>query len=205
RSWATPETPWPVILRRSEDILRLEAPCPVWVHAAQAASLPPDTVLHALHAELQQARRPLVIAGGMFERPGGREALRAFVEAWNIPVAVSFRRHDVYPSTMPLYAGELGLAPSAAQMEAFRESDLILALGTRLGDIPTQEYTFPTLPCPEQTLIHCYPDDHIVGLHYAADHGLVCDPVELVKALSESAILAHPQARQEWSDRLVQI
>src|SRR3546814_15851454 len=126
----------------------------------------------------------------MFEGPGGRDALSAFVEAWNIPVAVSFRRHDVYPSTMPLYAGELGLAPSAAQMEAFRESDLILALGTRLGDIPTQEYTFPSLPRPEQTLVHCYPDDHIVGLPYAADYGLVCDPVELVKALSTPALLA---------------
>ncbi|AEC21080.1 putative pyruvate decarboxylase [Pusillimonas sp. T7-7] len=202
---ASSGTPGPVVLVIPEDIQQQEAPQPTWVHSAHAASLPPDAVLQALQDELQQARRPLVIAGGMFERPGGREALSAFVEAWNIPVAVSFRRHDVYPSTMPLYAGELGLAPSAAQMEAFRESDLILALGTRLGDIPTQEYTFPSLPRPEQTLVHCYPDDHIVGLHYAADYGLVCDPVELVKALSASALLAHPQARQEWSDRLVQV
>src|SRR5690606_12174093 len=103
------------------------------------------------------------------------------------------------------YAGELGLAPSGAQMEAFRESDLILALGTRLGDIPTQGYTFPSLPRPEQTLVHCYPDDHIVGLHYAADYGLVCDPVELVKALSKPAILAQPQAREQWVEKLINV
>ncbi|WP_257215208.1 hypothetical protein [Pollutimonas harenae] len=113
------------------------------------------------------------------------------------------RRGDDIQIAVSLYAGELGLAPSAAQMDAFRDSDLILALGTRLGDIPTQEYTFPTLPRPEQTLIRCYPDDHIMGLHYEADHGVACDPVELVKVLSSSAMLVHPQARQEWSDRLV--
>jgi len=202
---ASSGTPGPVVLVIPEDIQQQEAPQPAWTHTAHAAALPPEPVLQALHDQLRQARRPLVIAGGMFERPGGREALSAFVQAWNIPVAVSFRRHDVYPPTMPLYDGELGLAPSGAQMEAFRESDLILALGTRLGDIPTQGYTFPSLPRPEQTLVHCYPDDHIVGLHYAADYGLVCDPVELVKALSKPAILAHPQAREQWVEKLINV
>src|SRR3546814_12956705 len=50
-----------------------------------------------------------------------------------------------------------------------------------------------------------FPYTTLFRSHYAADYGLVCDPVELVKALSTPALLAHPQARQEWSDRLVQV
>lgn len=199
---ASSGTPGPVVIVIPEDIQQQDAPQPKWIHTPHAPSLPVDAVVQALREQLRQARRPLIIAGGMFEAPGGREALKAFAEEWNIPVAVSFRRHDVYPATLPLYAGELGLAPSADQMEAFRQSDLILALGTRLGDIPTQGYTFPSLPRPQQTLIHCYPDDHIVGLHYAADHGLVCSPVELAKALSTASALAHPQERRQWVDKL---
>ncbi|MFW7344060.1 thiamine pyrophosphate-dependent enzyme [Pollutimonas sp. H1-120] len=199
---ASSGTPGPVVIVIPEDIQQQEAPQPKWIYTPHAQSLPADAVLQALREQLRQARRPLIIAGGMFEAPGGREALKTFAEEWNIPVAVSFRRHDVYPATLPLYAGELGLAPSADQMEAFRQSDLILALGTRLGDIPTQGYTFPSLPRPQQTLVHCYPDDHIVGLHYAADHGLVCSPVELAKALSTASALAHPQERRQWIDKL---
>lgn len=199
---ASSGTPGPVVIVIPEDIQQQDAPQPKWIHTPHAPSLPVDAVVQALREQLRQARRPLIIAGGMFEAPGGREALKAFAEEWNIPVAVSFRRHDVYPATLPLYAGELGLAPSADQMEAFRQSDLILALGTRLGDIPTQGYTFPSLPRPQQTLIHCYPDDHIVGLHYAADHGLVCSPVELAKALSTASAPDHPQERRQWVDKL---
>ena len=87
-------------------------------------------------------------------------------------------------------------------MQAFRESDLILALGTRLGDIPTQGYTFPHLPCPAQTLVHCYPDDHIVGLNHSADYGLVCDPVELVNALAPALTPELSEERRTWIARL---
>src|SRR5690606_7642357 len=104
-------------------------------------------------------------------------------QAWQLPVAVSFRRQDLFPGDHPLYVGDLGLANPREQIAAMHESDFILALGTRLGDVSTQGYAFPALPRPAQALLHCYPDDHIVGLHYAADHGLVCDPASLARAL----------------------
>ena len=202
---ATTGTPGPVVLVIPEDIQQQTVPQPVWKAIPHAATLPDAETLDQLGALLQTARRPLIIAGGSFEKPGARQALRAFAQAWNVPVAVSFRRQDVFPQTHPLYAGELGLAPSAEQMQAFRESDLILALGTRLGDIPTQGYTFPDLPCAHQTLVHCYPDDHVVGLHHSADIGLVCDPVQLVRLLTPALPASLNTARTAWSDKLAAI
>lgn len=202
---ATSGTPGPVVLVIPEDIQQQAVEQPAWKHTPHAATLPDQASLEGLRARLLQAQRPLIIAGGSFEQPGGREALRSFAEAWNIPVAVSFRRQDVFPQTHPLYAGELGLATSKEQLDAFGASDLILALGTRLGDIPTQGYTFPKLPRPSQTLVHCYPDDHIVGLHYAADAGLVCCPVELVKALRPEPSAKPPSERADWARRLAGI
>jgi acetolactate synthase-1/2/3 large subunit len=123
----------------------------------------------------------MIVAGGAFDLPQGREALLALAQSWHLPVAVSFRRHDIFPNTHPLYAGDLGLANPAQQMALFESSDLIFALGTRFGDITSQGYTFPSLPRPQQTFIHCYPDADIVGKHFAADVGLVCAPVALAK------------------------
>jgi acetolactate synthase-1/2/3 large subunit len=166
---ATTGTPGPVVLVLPEDIQQQPVPCPAWVGpAARAHAARCRHGRLSLRARLRAARRPLILAGGSFDVPGGREALLALAEFWQCPVVVSFRRQDLFPNGHALYAGDLGLANPAAQLDAFRRSDLILALGTRHGDISSQGYSFPELPVPAQTLVHCYPDDRVVGQHYSA-------------------------------------
>lgn len=200
---ATSGTPGPVVLVIPEDIQQQPVEQPNWRACAHGKTLPAPNDIAEIAARLAKATHPLIIAGGSFEQPGGRAALAAFAQAWQIPVAVSFRRHDVFPNTDALFVGELGLANARAQIEAFDQSDFILALGTRLGDIPTQGYTFPASPQPKQTLLHCHPDSRAIGLQHAADIGLACDPISLVQALTEPGNLhtAGPQ-RQAWIDRL---
>ncbi|MBE0622114.1 MAG: pyruvate decarboxylase [Burkholderiales bacterium] len=202
---ATSGTPGPVVLVIPEDIQQQAVPAPKWLAREHASARPDDATLGELLQRLQTAERPLIVAGGSFEKPGGREALAALAEAWQIPVALSFRRHDLFSNLHPLFVGDLGLANPKVQIDAFRQSDLILALGTRFGDITSQGYTFPDLPRPAQTFVHAYPDDHIVGLHFAADYGLVCDPVELARALTPASKPAVPAARAAWAARLRQI
>jgi acetolactate synthase I/II/III large subunit len=199
---ATSGAPGPVVLVVPEDLQQQQVAQPRWIAREHAGTKPGDATLRELLRRMQTAERPLIVAGGRFEAPGGREALRALAEAWQIPVALSFRRHDLFSNLHPLYAGELGLANPKHQIDAFRESDLILALGTRFGDITSQEYSFPDLPRPAQTFVHAYADDHIVGLHFAPDFGLVCDPIEIARALTPSARPEIPQARTEWAKRL---
>jgi acetolactate synthase-1/2/3 large subunit len=199
---ATSGTPGPVVLVIPEDIQQQQAPQPRWVARPNAPTTAAPATLDALRAQLARAERPLIIAGGAFDKPQGRETLLAFAEAWQIPVAVAFRRHDVFPNRHPLYVGDLGLSNPESQMAAFHSSDLILALGTRLDDITSQGYTFPTLPQPQQTLVHCYPDDHIVGLHFAPDYGLTCDPVALAADLTPHERAPTTQRRRDWSEQL---
>ena len=109
---------------------------------------------------LGAAGRPILLAGGDCERAGGREALLHVAERWRAPVAVGFRRQDLFPNDHPLYAGDLGLSNPSAQRELFDSADLVIALGTRLGDITTQGYQWPT---PEQRLVHVCPDPDWLG------------------------------------------
>jgi len=188
-----------------EDVQQQQVAQPRWLAREHASSKPDDATLRELLRRLEVAQRPLIVAGGSFEKPGGREALCDLAEAWQMPVALSFRRHDLFSNRHPLYVGELGLANPQAQIDAFRQSDLILALGTRFGDITSQGYSFPDLPRPAQTFVHAYPDDHIVGLHYAPDFGLVCDPVALARALTPARKADVPQDRAAWAGRLKEI
>src|SRR5512141_1611951 len=202
---ATSGTPGPVVLVIPEDLQQQAVPQPRWVVQEHARSQPDAATLGELLRRIAAAERPLLVAGGAFEASGGREALAALAETWNIPVALSFRRHDLFSNLHPLYVGELGLANPQVQIEAFRQSDLILALGTRFGDITSQGYSFPDLPRPAQTFVHAYADDHMVGLHVAPDFGLVCDPIELARALTPQARPEIGQARTAWIRRLKDI
>lgn len=202
---ATSGTPGPVVLVIPEDLQQQAVAQPRWIAQEHARSKPDAATLDRLLRRIAAAERPLIVAGGAFEASGGREALAALAEAWNIPVALSFRRHDLFSNLHPLYVGELGLANPKVQIEAFRQSDLVLALGTRFGDITSQGYSFPDLPRPAQTFVHAYADDHMVGLHFAPDFGLVCDPVELARALTPQAKPDISQARAVWTRRLKEI
>jgi acetolactate synthase-1/2/3 large subunit len=150
---------------------------------------------------LSRAERPLAIAGHGLEGEGGRAALLAFAERFACPVAVSFRRHDLFPNDHPLYAGDLGLSNPAPQMAAFHSADLVLALGTRLGDITTQNYTFPTPPRPRQALIHACADPAVLGTHFAAEIAVACDVPLLLRGLLAGAA-AVPSGRGAWAERL---
>lgn len=199
---ATSGTPGPVVIAVPEDIQQQAVATPEWHAAARAAAQPGSADIERLRELLSAAQRPLIVAGGAYEAPQGREALLKLAETWQVPVVVSFRRNDLFPNRHALYAGELGLSNPDRQMAAFHSSDLILALGTRYGDVTSQGYSFPRLPRPAQTFVHCYPDDHIVGLHYAADMGLVCDPVALATALIPPASPQIPPPRATWAQSL---
>ncbi len=202
---ATSGTPGPVVLVVPEDLQQQQVEQPRWIAHAHASTIPDEQTLRQVLRKIEAAERPLIVAGGAFEGAGGRAALAALAEAWQIPVALSFRRHDLFSNLHPLYVGELGLANPKLQIDAFRQSDLILALGTRFGDITSQGYSFPDLPCPGQTFVHAYADDHMVGLHFAPDFGLVCDPIALARALTPAAKPDIPRPRSAWTVQLKEI
>ncbi len=199
---ATSGVPGPVVLVLPEDVQQQAVERPAFHNHPQVFGVPDEATLDEICARLAASERPLVIAGGSFAAPGGREALLAFARHWQLPVLLSFRRHDVFPNDDPLYVGDLNLANPAAQMATFERSDFVLALGTRLGDITTQNYVFPRYAKANQPFLHCYPDSRVIGWDTVADYPLVCDPAGLAKALTNRPAPAPSPARQAWHAEL---
>ena len=147
---------------------------------------------------LRGAERPILLAGHALDSEDGRAALLRFAEAWQLPVAVSFRRQDLFPNAHPLYAGDLGLRNPDAQRAAFAEADLVLALGTRLTDITTQGWTWPA---PGQRLVHVCAEPRFLGWHFPAELALAADALAVIAALEGEAPGA-PAGRAAWNARL---
>ena len=164
---ATTGVPGPVVISVPEDILT--ASCDSQTVSRQApvhAVASPDDVAK-LRQLLGEAKRPLVIAGSELGADAGRESLLAFLESWQLPTVVSFRRQDLFPNNHRLYAGDMGLRNPDEQLAVFRDADLLLVLGARLSDITTQSYTFPSLVRPEMNLVHVHSDPAVIGTHFA--------------------------------------
>jgi acetolactate synthase I/II/III large subunit len=199
---ATTGTPGPVVIAVPEDVLTAPTDAaPVGPQAVvRSAAAPADVA--TLRGWLDAATRPLVLCGRSLDRPGGREALRNFLEQWNLPAVVSFRSQDLFPNAHRLYAGDMGLANPTDQMAVLRRADLLLVLGARLTDIASQGYTYPDLVRPQMRLAHVHPDPSAIGTHFAADLAVACDPQELMVALGEPARQPDGAARAKWIDAL---
>jgi acetolactate synthase-1/2/3 large subunit len=200
---ATSGVPGPVVISVSEDVLKSDCDGQT-VHrqvSVQSAAHPKDVAV--LRKWLDEAMQPLVIAGSGLQTDAGRERLLTFLESWELPALVSFRRQDLIPNTHRLYAGELGLRNPDNQMSVLREADLLLVLGARLSDITTQRHTYPRHVRPEMRLVHVHRDPAVIGTHFAADLAIACDPQTLIDTLTNQPT-AKSYDRRTWIDRLAE-
>jgi acetolactate synthase-1/2/3 large subunit len=110
--------------------------------------------------------------------------LRAFAETNRLPVVVGFRRHDLIDNDSPSFAGDAGLGKPDALKALMQESDLILAVGVRFGEILTDGYTLFDVPRMAATLIHAHASDAELNKVQAADLALHAHPDRLMPDLA---------------------
>lgn len=197
---ATTGLPGPVVLALPEDVLTATVKTRAVQPQAPVRAVPDPADIAQLRSWLHAAQRPLLLAGSLLERPGGRAALLAFAETWSLPVLASFRRQDLFPNAHPLYAGDMGLQNPASQMALLHQADLLLVLGARLSDITTQNYSFPDPETRTMRLAHVHADPAAIGTHFATDLAIAAPPDTVLAALG--APPTPPPDRADWLARL---
>ena len=174
----------PVVLALPEDVLTADAggrtPRPM---PKVRQGLDADAI-RKIGTRLQAAERPVVILGGSGWTADAQSAFQAWLEANHLPVALSFRRKDLVSSDSPACIGEIGLSPNPKLVERLRTADLVLALGARLGDNPTQGYTLFTPDQTAERLIHIHPAPEELGRVWPAALAAVADPGTAALALA---------------------
>jgi acetolactate synthase-1/2/3 large subunit len=91
---------------------------------------------------LAEARRPLVLAGGGVHISGAAEVLTGFARALNLPVAHTMTGKGAIPCTDALSAGLFGRYDRIAN-GCIADSDFLLVVGCKLGEIATKRFTVP--------------------------------------------------------------
>lgn len=106
----------------------------VW-HVARPAP-EPEALARAVQL-IRDARRPLIVAGGGAIYGEATGELRAFAERLGIPVSETQAGKGALPWNHPMNVGAIGANGSLAANRLARDADLIVAVGTRLGDFAT--------------------------------------------------------------------
>ncbi len=161
--------PGPVVLVLPEDMLTQHTAAQplARVEAVQAWSDPGS--LRTLREMLMKAERPFVIAGGGGWTPQAAQALQRFAENWKLPVGNAFRFQDTFDNHHPLYAGDVGIGLNPKLAARIKAADLILAIGPRLGEMTTGNYTLLQAPRPVQQLVHIHASAEELNRVYQAD------------------------------------
>jgi len=161
--------PGPVIVSLPEDMLARVATVPDAEAYKRTATHPGANDLERLAALIAEAERPVMMVGGGGWNAEACRDLCAFAEAFDLPVVSGFRRQDIIDNRHPNYAGHAGLGSSAPLVKRLRESDLIIAVGLRLGETTTGGYTLFDVPRPSQRFVHVHADAGELGRVYQSD------------------------------------
>ena len=124
---------------------------------------------HSLREMLLKSERLLVIADGGGWTPATAQALQRFAEKWQMPVGDAFRFQDTFDNHHRLYASNVGIGLNAKLAARVKASALVLAIGPRLGEIATGNYTLLEAPQPSQKLVHVHASAEELNRVYQTD------------------------------------
>jgi len=156
------------------------------------------TVEHVLAPELvddvatllRDAQRPLILAGHGARGGGAPARLVEVAEQLACPVATTPKGKGTFPDVHPLALGVLVLGGHrSAQRYLENGVDVVIALGTSLGDMSTDGFS-PHIQAP-RALIHVDIDAKQIGRSYAPTHAIVAPADEFLAALADR--LTHAQ------------
>ncbi|MFU1982811.1 thiamine pyrophosphate-binding protein [Bordetella hinzii] len=193
---ATSGRPGPVVIALPEDMLVETADVPDAPHYEVIDAAPAAGQMETLAQMLAQARKPVAILGGTRWDAEAVARFADFARAHALPVAVSFRRQMLFPADHPCYIGDVGLGINPALLARVRDADLILLVGGRMSESPSQAYTLLDIPVPRQKLVHVHPDSAELARVYRPNLAVNVSPAAFSTAL---AGLPAPKAAPAWA------
>ena len=193
---ATSGRPGPVVLALPEDTLSAHSHVSSYTPWQQLETAPAPADVQTLISLLQKAARPMIIAGGSRWSKTAVQQLQDFSTALQIPVCCSFRRQHLFDHHHPHYAGDVGIGLNPTLSQRLHESDLLVLLGGRLSEMPSQNYTLLNIPAPDQALVHIHPAAEELGKLYQATLAINASPVALM-----SELVQHSPKTPENNDR----
>ena len=151
---------------------------------------------------LEQARRPVLLAGGGVLWGNASHSLVELSKTLQAPIMCSTGRDDIVPHSCPLYLGTVGRGVLPEALALFKEADLVLAVGTSLGHLTT--FWHPDFFAPKTRLIHIALDRNNLGRVYPTAVGIQAEAAVALTAL-RAALRKKTFSRPTWTRKVARV
>jgi acetolactate synthase-1/2/3 large subunit len=188
--------PGPVVVALPKDVLSERVNIPNAPPFEPVETSPGEEEMASLGEILRDASNPLFVLGGSRWSEAARRQIHEFAERTGLPVATSYRRSTLFDPLHPLYAGDLGLGPNPKLVARAKAADLLVLVGGRLGEIPSQGYSLLASPSPQTKLVHIHPGAEEIGRVYRPHLAIHASPSRFVAALKHLSVTANPAWRE---------
>jgi acetolactate synthase-1/2/3 large subunit len=185
--------PGPVVIAISEEMQKRMASVPDIGPANVLPPHPAPDAVSRMMAMLGKAKRPLAVLGGSRWSDQGKADIRDFLLANDLPVAVGFRRQGIFDGNSENYVGDLGVGADPGLVAHAKDADLIIAIGSRLGETFSQGYTLLDM-AGATPIVHVYPEQSEIGRVYRPALGITAD----LNAFAAAAKAAAPIKKPAW-------
>ena len=183
--------PGPVVIAISEEMQKRIASVPDIGPADVLPPHPAPDAVQRMMTMLGKAKRPLAVLGGSRWSDQGKADIRDFLLANDLPVAVGFRRQGIFDGNSKNYVGDLGVGADPGLVAHAKDADLIIAIGSRLGETFSQGYTLLDM-AGATPIVHVYPEQSEIGRVYRPALGITADLNAFAAAAKAAATIKKP-------------
>ena len=156
---------------------------------------PDETSLRAALTILQDAARPVIVAGGGVRASGAASELVALAEALQIPVATSLNGKDAIAGNHPLSVGVVGTYSRESANRVVNAADLVAFIGTETGGMTTHFWAVPQIGTPA---IQIDIDPEALGRNYPLRAAVNGDAKTILARMLAHADRASAAKRKNW-------
>jgi acetolactate synthase-1/2/3 large subunit len=189
--------PGPVLVDVPMDIFSAEADfdIPVGLQRRPTAGRPlgePAAIARAVRL-LREAERPIIFAGGGVILAEAESELVALAEYLGLPVITSMIAQGAIPNDHPLYFGFTGSVGTPTGNGLARTADVVLAVGTRFGEIDCNSW-LPShfFPVPNCRIVQVDIEPNEIGKLLPVDVGIVGDAKMVLGQMLDEARATGP-------------
>lgn len=195
---ATTGRPGPVVIEVPDDVFSAAVEATELIRDSSLAAFPRTRSVPAPHdieaaiAALASAKMPAILVGGGAHLSGAGEQVRALVERLDIPVGTTISGKGIVSEFDPRAVGLIGSFGIPLANEVIGKADVVLVLGSKLGQAATVGYE---VPAPGATVIHLDIDAEEIGRNWKNSIPLVGDVKLGIEALIAAGVEA---SSSEW-------
>lgn len=161
-----------------------------------------DETINEVMQMVESSSRPIILAGGGVRLSDAQNDLSKFVHKSEIPVVTSLMGLDAFPHDDPLFVGMIGTYGNRYANLAIANSDLVIALGTRLDTRQTGTKPETFVRCAK--IVHVDIDPSELNNKVKASHPIKSDIKKFLTYLNDRELEYDKSKRGGWMNTITQ-